>query len=451
MARPISRRDWLKLTSLGVVGTSVSGWLGNLAATAATDPKRQRSCILLWMAGGPSQIETFDPKSGHANGGPTKEIATSVPGVKISEHLPQLATHMDDMVIFRSINSNVEDHGQGAILMSTGYRDGGPVDYPSVGSLVSRELDREESPLPSYVSIRTVNNNGLVPPRAYGPGFLGPRHVPLSLVPSATAMSQAGDRLEAYDSLLSLPDSKLALNTTEPEATARIELVRELDREFVGSHPGTPGQSHQSAYERAAALLLTPAAKAFSLNEEPVKVRDTYGRNFFGQGCLLARRLVERGVAFVEVTLGGTPGQSRDWDMHGNIFNEIPPVCGVLDKGWAALLADLKDRGLLDTTLIVWMGEFGRTPAINGGKGRDHWAKGWSTVLAGGGIKGGQVIGKTSADGMKIDDRPVNVLEFLATAYAAVGIDPHKQNHTPAGRPIRLVEAGVEPVKEALR
>jgi Protein of unknown function (DUF1501) len=447
----LSRRDWLKLSTAGVLGASVSGWLGNLAATAATDLKRQRSCILLWMAGGPSQIETFDPKPGHKNGGPTKAIATSVPGIQISEHLPQIAKHADQLALFRSISSNVDDHGQGAILMSTGYKDGGPVNYPSIGAAMSKELAGTQSPLPSYVSIRSPLDNGGLPPRAYGPGFLGPRHVPLSLVPIADALGQAGDNLDAYNKLFSLPDAKLASAMPEPAARARMDLLRELDREFVTGHPGTPGQSHQSAYDRAARLLLSPAAKAFSLEEEPARLRDTYGRNFFGQGCLLARRLVERGVAFVEVTLGAAPGQPANWDMHGNIFNAIPPLCGVLDKGWAALMGDLKDRGLLDSTLIVWMGEFGRTPNINGGRGRDHFSRAWSTVLGGGGIKGGQVIGKTSADGMKIDDRPVTVQEFLATAYAALGIDPHKQNNTPAGRPIRLVNAEVQPVKEALR
>jgi hypothetical protein len=275
--------------------------------------------------------------------------------------------------------------------------------------------------------------------------------VPLSLVPTAEGLNTAGDRLEAYNKLLSLPDAKLSTSTTAPEANARMDLLRQMDQEFVSGHPGIPGQSHQSAYDRASRLLLSPAARAFALDEEPTKIRDSYGRNFFGQGCLLARRLVERGVAFIEVTLGATPGQTPNWDMHGNIFNVIPPMCAVLDKGWSALMDDLKDRGLLDNTLIVWMGEFGRTPNINGGRGRDHFSKAWSTVLGGGGIKGGQVVGKTSADAMKIDDRPVTVLEFLATAYAALGIDPHKQNYTPAGRPIRLVNAEVLPVQEALR
>jgi hypothetical protein len=447
---PLSRRDWLRLSAAGVFGAPLSGWLGTLAATAAADPRRRRSCIVLWLAGGPSQLDTFDPKPGHKNGGPTRAIATSVPGIHISEHLPRLARQMDHVALVRSMTSGVEEHGQATVLLSTGHVEGGAVEYPSVGAVLSKELENTESPLPSYVSLRSPYD-GAPARRAYGPGFLGPRYGPLSLIPTNEALARAGDRLEAYDKLLRLPDVSLSAALTERQAGARVDLLRELDREFVAGHPGTPGQSHRSAYARAASLLLTPAAKAFALEEEPVKLRDSYGRNLFGQSCLLARRLVERGVPFVEVALGRAGPQSPDWDMHGNIFNDLPPLCRILDAGWASLLADLKEKGLLDSTVIVCMGEFGRTPQINGGNGRDHFARAWSTVVAGGGIKGGQVIGKTSPDGMTIEDRPVKVPEFLATAYAALGIDPHKQNYTPAGRPIRLVDAAVEPIKEALR
>jgi hypothetical protein len=446
----LSRRDWLRLSTAGVFGGSMCGWLGPLAARAADDPKSRRSCIVIWLAGGPSQLETWDPKPEHKNGGPTKSIATSVTGIRISEHLPKLAKHMDRMVLVRSMNTAVEEHGQGAVLMSTGHLENDPVDYPSVGAAVSKELENAESPLPNYVSLRSPY--GLYYPRAYSPGFLGPRHAPVSLVPTAEALSGAGDRLEAYDKLLRLPNVKLSADVTEEQAGARMDLMRDLDRGFNADHPSRSGQGHRLAYERAASLLLTPAAKAFSLSDEPEKLRDSYGRNLFGQSCLLARRLVERGVPFVEIALGPYAGQSsQDWDMHTNIFESIPPLCQVLDTGWAALMADLKEKGLLDDTLIVCMGEFGRTPQINGAKGRDHWAKGWSTVLAGAGLKGGQVIGRTSDDGMAIEDRPVTVSELLATIYSALAIDPQKKNMMPSGRPIRLVDAEVEPIKEALR
>ena len=189
-----------------------------------------------------------------------------------------------------------------------------------------------------------------------------------------------------------------------------------------------------------------------SLSGETPSLRDKYGRNLFGQGCLLARRLVERGVPFVEVTLSSAPGITNGigWDTHQDNFSNVKRLCDVLDPAWSTLLDDLQDRGLLETTTVVWMGEFGRTPTINPQKGRDHWANSWSTVLAGGGIKGGQAIGKTSADGMKVTDRPVSVPDLLATVCTALGLDPSKQNLSNVGRPIRLVEPDAKPIQEVL-
>jgi uncharacterized protein (DUF1501 family) len=192
------------------------------------------------------------------------------------------------------------------------------------------------------------------------------------------------------------------------------------------------------------------AGKAFRLDDEKDSVRDGYGRNLFGQGCLLARRLVERGVPFVEVTLGGLNGGAFAWDTHVQAFDTIKGLSGVLDAAWATLISDLKDRGLLDTTLIVWMGEFGRTPQINQNAGRDHFPNAWSTVLAGGGIKGGQVIGKTSKDGMAVEERPVAVPDLLATVCGALGVDATKQNRSNVGRPIRIADKDAKPIKEVL-
>ncbi|HEX5272291.1 MAG TPA: DUF1501 domain-containing protein, partial [Gemmataceae bacterium] len=223
-----------------------------------------------------------------------------------------------------------------------------------------------------------------------------------------------------------------------------------LAHDFVSSRPGIAPLSHQAAYARAVRLMRTEAAKAFDLHEEPTTVRDAYGRNLFGQGCLLARRLVERGVPFVEVSLGGTNEVPVGWDTHQDNFNQVQKLCGVLDPAWAALMSDLKQRGLLDSTLIVWMGEFGRTPKISPDKGRDHFPNAWSTVLAGGGIKGGQVIGKTSPDGMTVAERPVPATDFLSTVCRALGLDPDKQNPSNVGRPIRIVEKTAQPIKEVL-
>jgi uncharacterized protein (DUF1501 family) len=196
--------------------------------------------------------------------------------------------------------------------------------------------------------------------------------------------------------------------------------------------------------------MRTDAAKAFNLGEEKPALRDAYGRNLFGQGCLLVRRLVERGVPFVEVTLSNATGVMAGWDTHQQNFDQVKRLCGVLDPAWATLLTDLKERGLLDTTLVVWMGEFGRTPKINPEAGRDHFPNAWSTVLGGGGIKGGQVVGKTSPDGMTVAERPVTVPDFVATVCKALGVDPRKQNMSNVGRPIRLADPAGKPIQEVL-
>jgi uncharacterized protein (DUF1501 family) len=221
-----------------------------------------------------------------------------------------------------------------------------------------------------------------------------------------------------------------------------------MQDEFVADYPSAAASSHQTAYRRAVRLMSTAAGQAFDLDSEPVKLRDAYGRNPFGQGCLLARRLVERGVAFVEVSLGGTGGFG--WDTHQNNFDTVRDLSQVLDPAWATLMEDLKGRGLLDSTLIVWMGEFGRTPTINGDKGRDHFPKAWSAVLGGGGIKGGQVVGKTSAGGDAIEQRPVAVPDLLATVCLALGLEPTKTNQSNVGRPISIVDKSARALKEVV-
>jgi hypothetical protein len=439
----LSRRDWLRLSAAGVVGSSMSGWLEALAADSAADPQRKRSCILLWMNGGPSQMETFDLKPGTANGGPYKGAATKVPGITISEHLPKVGAHADRMAIVRSMSTKEADHGRATYFMRTGRLPGGPIQYPSMGSFLSKELERPDAELPGFVSIAPFR---FFNPGAFGPGFLGPQYAPLVVGENGGPQRQPGQA--DYDQALKVRDLDLPGDVSGERATARVNLLDEMEAEFVATHPDPAGQSHRTAYQRAVTLMRSSAVKAFDLKDEPTKLRDSYGRNLFGQGCLLARRLVERGVPFVEVTLGGggTPG----WDTHQDNFEQVKRLSGILDPAWGTLMSDLKDRGLLDSTLIVWMGEFGRTPKINGNKGRDHWAVSWSTVLAGGGIKGGQVVGKTSADGMAVEERPVSVPDFLATVCLALGIDPMKQNNSNVGRPIRLAEPTAKPIKEVV-
>jgi hypothetical protein len=445
MSAPIvSRRDWLKLSAAGVLGSCVSGWFENLADAAAAHPARKKACILLWMNGGPSQMDTFDLKPGHANGGPYKEISTTAPGLKIGEYLPKIAKFGDKMAVLRSMTTKEADHGRATFLMRTGYMPTGPIQYPPLGPLVARELGKEDAALPNCVAIAPFR---FFAPAAYGPGFLGPKYAPLVVGDNAQFVNPGNNN---FDAALKVQDIDPPADVDRAHASVRIDLLEEMEKEFVARHPGVSADSHRTAYGRAVRLMKTGAGKAFNLEEEKASVRDAYGRTLFGQGCLLARRLVERGVPFVEVTHAGVNGGAFGWDTHANNFDALKPLLGVLDSAWAALMADLKERGLLDSTLIVWMGEFGRTPRINPQKGRDHWPNSWSTVLAGGGIKGGQAYGKTSPDGMQIAENPVGVADFMATVCTALGINPEKQNNSNVGRPIRIADKAGKPIREVV-
>jgi hypothetical protein len=423
MSSRLSRRSWLQSAALGMAGFSASGWLASLAEAAAGHPQRKRSCILLWMNGGPSQTDTFDLKPAHRNGGPFKEIATSVPGVKIGEHLPHVAREMRHLAVVRSMKTREGDHGRATYHLRTGNLPQASIDFPTLGALVSKERQRLADDLPSYVSITA--QQALSP----GAGFLGPQHAPL-------LVGQGEGELRVRN--LARPET-----VASPQARERLELLREMEADFLASRPGLATASHRSAYDRASRLMRPEAARAFNLTEEPDRLRDAYGRNRFGQSCLLARRLVERGVPFVEVSLGG-------WDTHDNNFEAVQSLCDVLSPAWGTLLADLGQRGLLERTVVVWMGEFGRTPVINSRQGRDHYPAAWTTVLGGGGIQGGSVIGRTSKDGLAVEDRPVAVPDLLATICLALGIDAEKQNLSNVGRPIRIVDKSAKPIREVL-
>lgn len=439
----LSRRDCLRLAAASVISYSMAPWFAPLAQAAAPNPRRKRACILLWMNGGPSQLDTFDLKPGHKNGGPVKEIATSVPGLKISEFLPKLALQMHHLAVIRSMATREGDHSRAAYHLRTGYLPTGSIQYPTLGSLVSRELGDPNAALPSFVSIAAAP---FLSPTAYSSGFLGPEYAPLMIGTNPFGFGAPG----SYTNALKVQDLLPPRDISDHQLVARLDLVRDLQTEFAAQRPGVVAASHQAAYERAVRLMRTAASKAFDLDDENNTLRDRYGRNLFGQGCLLARRLVERGVPFVEVTLSNAPAAPAGWDTHGDNFNQVRALCNVLDPAWATLLSDLKERGLLDTTTVVWMGEFGRTPRINAQRGRDHFPNAWTTVLAGGGIRGGQFFGRTSAGGDSVLDKPVNVPNFVATLCKALGLDPTKQNMSNVGRPIRLADAGSTPIAEVL-
>jgi uncharacterized protein (DUF1501 family) len=425
--REYSRRDFVRMSLASVFGAAACPWLPRLAAAAGKKPSK--ACIVLWMSGGPSQTDTWDLKPGHKNGGPSKEIATAVSGVRISEHLPKLAAAAKDLGIIRSMSTKEGEHGRATQLLHTGQLPNEAVAYPAIGSLLAKEIGDPEHDLPSYV---TVSPGGL---GNLGAGFLGPQYAPM-------AVSGISDNPNARANL-TIDYLKPEMPIAASDRDVRRSLLTEFQKEFEKRHGGAATAAHAASYRKAQRMVDTEAKGAFRLDEEPAKMRDAYGRSRFGQGCLLARRLLERGVSFVEVTLDG-------WDTHVNNFEAVKGLSQTLDPAFATLLADLKERGMLANTLVVWMGEFGRTPLINGNAGRDHFPLAWSTVLAGAGIKGGQAVGKTGKDGAAVAERPVGVADFLATVFTAVGVDPTKENLTWEGRPIPLVPKGAKPVEELL-
>ena len=440
----LTRRDALRLSAFGAIGASASGWIEALAADTASHPSRRKSCILLWMPGGPSQTDTFDPKPGHANSGPFKPIESAVPGMMLGPHLPKLAKQAKDLAIVRSMSTKEGDHGRATYYLRTGYLPQGPIRYPSLGSIVANEFDNDSAELPGFVSIAPFRSFN---PSAFGSGFLGPKCAPL-IVGERNVAAAAAD---GGGSSMRVEDLDTPKYIGRPRADERLDLMNALGNEFLANRPGIPTLSHQNAYTRAVKMMRSSASKAFEIEEEPAEVQDAYGRNPFGQGCLLARRLVERGVPFVEVSLSSVDGNNGiGWDTHAQNFDALERLCGVLDAGWATLMNDLRTRGLLDTTMIVWMGEFGRTPKINETAGRDHFPNAWSTVIAGGGIKGGQIIGDTGADGEQVQGTPIQVPDLLATVVKGLGIDPSKQNIVDNGRPVRLVDPKAVPIKELL-
>jgi uncharacterized protein (DUF1501 family) len=437
------RRDLLRATGLGLWGVSASGWLPLLADEIAPHPARRRQCILLWMPGGPSQTDTFDMKPRHANGGPYKEVATSVPGLGISEHLPKLAGQAEHLAIVRSLSTKEGDHARGTYLMRTGHQQGGPIKYPSIGASLAKELGSEEAEVPNYVSIAPYS---FFSPAAFSSGFLGPRYAPLTV--GAREESAAAGQSSRY-AQLGVDDLSPPAGVSARQAASRLEIWKSLQNDFVSRHRTASALAHQTVYQRAVRMMKSETAKAFDLDEESEKTRERYGRGRFGQSCLMARRLIERGVPFVEVSLGGLGGGGVGWDTHQDNFRLVQALSGELDAGWGTLLAELVERGLLDSTTVLWMGEFGRTPRINANAGRDHFPAAWSCVLAGGGVHGGQAYGRTSADGMSVEDGKVDVGDVLATLCAALGLDATAENISEEGRPIKIAEG--KPIGAILR
>lgn len=445
----MNRRALLRTTGLSLAGFSLSGWLPALAqaaqaAQAKARNEKSRHCILLWMPGGPAQTDTFDMKPDHENGGEFRPAATSVPGLQFSEHLPKLAKLADKMAILRGLSTLEGDHNRGTYLMHTGHRPGGPIGYPTLGSTISKALGNEDAELPNFISVSPYT---AISRQAFGPGYLGPRFAPLTVGAANTFQAQQQPANTNSYADLGVDDLRDP-GVKRSQVDARLDIWQTLQKSFLTTHAAASPQAHNTVYERAVRMMHSDAAKAFDLGEEPDEIREAYGRGRFGQGCLMARRLIERGVPFVEVALNGSGQGALGWDTHNNNFQRVKSLSEELDAGWATLMTDLEQRGLLESTTILWTGEFGRTPKLRNAGGRDHFPGAWSSVLAGGGIRGGQAFGKTSADGQTVEEGKVNVGDLLATLCTALGIDPTSENISELGRPIQIAEG--QPIKEVL-
>ncbi len=409
----LGRRRFLQSIGLGAAGMAAgfapASFMDLMTLNADEMRKREMACILLWMGGGPSQLETFDPKPGTEHGGSTKAVATSVPGISIAEGWNQTAKVMNEIALIRSMTNKEGNHQRATYQLHTGYVPSATLKHPHIGCSAVSEMGESKFDLPHLVSIGGPT---------IGAGYLGAALEPFVVQnpekpPENTQPQVAADRFKRRLGLLDRLEG------------AGFERVGGADRV----------RDHRALYRQTARMILSPHMRAFHLDDEPTALRDAYGRNPFGQGCLLARRLVQTGATFVEV-------RSNGWDTHQQNNERVLKIASQVDPGFATLISDLKARGMLAKTLVVWMGEFGRTPKINPNAGRDHFPKVFNVAVAGGGVKGGQVVGSSTADGSDVKDNPVSVSDLLASVCHSLKVDPTKENMTPIGRPIKIVDGG---------
>ncbi len=410
------RRSFLKLGA--VAGLSWLTPVGQLLAAQSEHTREPaQSIILLWMNGGPSQLETFDPHPNTMSAGGTKAIDTAVKGVQLAEGYERLAEVMSHLALVRSMVSKEGDHERGTYLLKTGYRPNATVEHPSIGAICCHQLPVGKTEIPRHISILPSR----WPSRG---GFLGPEF----------------DAFQADDPLQKLAD--VTAHVPKDRDTLRVKDLDVIEQTFLrGRQRRVEATSHREAVQRARTMMSSEQLKAFDVTQEPLQVRKDYGEDGFGRACLAARRLVEVGVRCVEVTLDG-------WDAHVNNHEIHKNRAGTLDPAFSSLIRDLKQRDLLDRTVVICAGEFGRTPKVNVAGGRDHWPNGFSIALAGGGIRGGFVLGATDPEGIKGPETPTDVSDIHATVLKAVGLDPTRENVSPVGRPIKLSEG--KPIESLL-
>ncbi len=396
---------------MSAFGSIAAHFWSRLAFADTEKSAAAKSIIFVWLNGGPSHIDTFDPKPGVKEGGPFKAIGSRTSGMQLSEHLPLLAECSDHFALIRSINSREGNHVRAQYLGHTGYAPNPTVQHPSLGSWLSQRFADTSAELPLFVSIGGPS---------YGGGFLGVEH-------NALVITKPGDLPE---------NAALGLGVSRERFDRRLAALTTLDDRFAKSTIDKKIDGRRSVYAKSVRLMLSPKREVFDISGEPEATLKRYGDHDFGRGCLLARRLVEQGTRFVEVVLDG-------WDTHRDNFGKVKKLSGALDGGLAALLRDLEARSLLKSTLVVCLGDFGRTPTINGDDGRDHHPQASFAVIAGGGLRGGVLLGETDTHGARVTRDLVKLPDIYATLATQLGLDPSEMTMTPAGRPIALTDKGV--------
>jgi uncharacterized protein (DUF1501 family) len=407
----MSRRHFLHhLAGAAALAGPAAAFTSTILANATDMKKRHKAAIMLWMGGGPSSIDIWDLKPGAATGGPFKPIATTADGVQICEHMPRMAKQMHQLAVVRSMSTREADHMRGRYSMHTGYVPSPNVEHPSYGSVIAHELADQvpQLEIPPFVSV----GSGSV-----GPGFLGMTWAPF-----------------VVDSNGNVRDLETGVDPAR--LAQRMDMLATIEKRFIGERRGASADDHAKVLDKTLKLMTSPQMEAFKVMKEPKDVQERYGTNGFGRGCLMARRLVEMGVPFVEVDLGG-------WDNHAGIFPTLKDQkLPVLDQAMSALVEDLAERGMLDDTVVIWMGEFGRTPTINGGGGRDHWARSWSAVVGGGGFRRGVVVGETSSDGREVVSEAHASQDLMASVLKALGISLETTFTAKNGRPMKIANSG---------
>ncbi|HEY1067275.1 MAG TPA: DUF1501 domain-containing protein [Pirellulales bacterium] len=405
----MSRRHFMgHLAGASALAGTAMSFTSSMAQSAETLKKNHKACILMWMGGGPSTMDIWDLKPGAPTGGEFKPIQTAASGVEICEHMPMMAKVMDKVSLVRSMSTREADHGRGRYYMHTGYVPNPNMTHPSYGAVLAHELANPENPIPPFISVGGASE---------GPGFLGMAYAPLVV----------GTNGDIRNLKSKVDDARLM---------QRMQMLSAIESGFINQNRGESAVDHAKILDKTLSLMTSSQMAAFKVDGEDAKTKERYGTSGFGRGLLMARRLVEAGVPFVEVDYGG-------WDNHADIFTTLRDTkLPLIDQAMSALVEDLSARDMLKDTAIVWMGEFSRTPRINATTGRDHWARSWSTMIGGGKIKGGRAVGATNEDGTSVITEPYSAEDLMASVCQALDISLKTTFTSKTGRPMKIANGG---------